>query len=232
MEISRLHSDKFNKALADYFYLIDHDYPEKGSLKLVGDRYQLETDLRNVLYRSISSSVKNKTRSQRLIQNPIEPLIIDGYNVILTLLNYRLGKFVFISTDDICRDAGALFGKFGNNPLFSQCAELMVKYLSAFEHPDIKIYLDSPVSYSLKHKQLLLALFQKKMMNIQVEVVHSADHAIKENSGGTVATSDSVIIDACNNPIIDLPRLILQKEYDASLLDIGLKLKEILLSHQ
>ena len=227
MDILMLHSDKFNKALADYFYLIDHNYPEKGSLKLIGDRYQLETDLRNALYRSISSSVKNKRRSQRLVQNPFDCLIIDGYNVILTLLNYRLGKFVFISTDNICRDAGALFGRIRNEQLFSQCAELLVKYLSAFNNLDIIIYLDSPVSFSLKHKQLLLSFFQKKNMNIRVEVVHSADHSISKNSGGTVATSDSALIDACNNPIIDLPRLILQKEYDVRLFDFGLKLKEV-----
>ena len=83
-------SELFQQALKDYFYLIDRSYPEKGSLKLVGDRYMLSTDLRNLLYRGVTSRENSKQRSARLVDTPHAPLIIDGYNVLFTLLNYRL----------------------------------------------------------------------------------------------------------------------------------------------
>jgi hypothetical protein len=39
MNSSLLNKKSFQNGLADYFYLIDRGYPEKGALKLVGDRY-------------------------------------------------------------------------------------------------------------------------------------------------------------------------------------------------
>jgi hypothetical protein len=220
-----MESDMFQKALMDYFYLIDKNYPEKGALKIVGDRYQLSADLRNVLYRSISSSLHNKQRSARLITKPDEKLIIDGYNVIFTLLNYRLGKFVFICSDQLCRDAGGIFGKIKNEQLFGECAGLLAGYLIGFKDIEIEIYLDSPVSHSLSHKYLLYNFFEGTNKNIRIEVVHSADYFLRQNSGGTLATSDSAIIDSCKNPILDLPHLILKKEYDVKLYDIGNQLQ-------
>jgi hypothetical protein len=42
---------EFTSACRDYFYLIDKNYPERGSLKIVGDRYRLSGDQRTILYR-------------------------------------------------------------------------------------------------------------------------------------------------------------------------------------
>ena len=46
----------FMNACKDYAYLINRNYPERGTLKLVGDRYRLTRDQRTILYRGISSA--------------------------------------------------------------------------------------------------------------------------------------------------------------------------------
>jgi hypothetical protein len=46
-----LMSDAFINACHDYYYLLNRHFPERGVLKLVGDRYRLDGDQRTVLYR-------------------------------------------------------------------------------------------------------------------------------------------------------------------------------------
>src|SRR5512145_134791 len=105
---SSLLTDSFSQACTDYFYMVDHHYPERSVLKLVGDRYLLSGDQRTVLYRGISSLKRSSLRNAFLTKDTGgKQLIVDGYNVLFTLLNYRLGKITFVSTDGIVRDAGA-----------------------------------------------------------------------------------------------------------------------------
>jgi hypothetical protein len=222
-----LNTDEFQKALDDYFYLIDHNYPEKGSLKLVGDRYQLSSELRTILYRGICSSQRSHARIQRLTNTPERLLAIDGYNVLFTLLNYRLGRFVFISNDNICRDAGSLFGKIMKEDLFVDCASILVNHLCCYKNLPVIIYLDSPVSFSINHKQLLNSLLQKNSIDGQTLVVHSADHALKQLENCTLATSDSALIDTCSNAVMDLSRQIIEKKYNAVLYNIRSKLDKV-----
>ncbi|MBA7565919.1 hypothetical protein ES708_07606 [subsurface metagenome] len=186
-----LNNKNFEKGLADYFYLIDRNYPEKGALKLVGDRYRLTTVFRTILYRGVSSSESSLKRMNRLVDIPSEELIIDGYNILFTLLNYRLGRFVFISTDSLCRDAGSLFGKIRNEKLFNECLSVLIEYLADFKDVVLTIYLDAPVSFSRNHKYQIEELLKYNKLEGKVHVVRSADMKIKEHTSGLFATVTS-----------------------------------------
>lgn len=220
MKADLILKDDFRHALDDYFLLMNNGYPEKGSLKLVGDRYRLSTDLRMVLYRGISPRIKAIGRKQRITNSPGDTLIIDGYNVLFTLLNYRLGRFVFISNDGICRDAGSQFGKIREESLFLDCTSILFEYLLKFRKTAIIIYLDSPVSLSKKHKDVLLKMAVRQMSNLEVILAKSADHSLLSNTSGVLATSDSEVIDNSENPILDIPKIIIEKKYNYSLTNL------------
>jgi hypothetical protein len=220
MNIEHLTNELFHQALADYFYLMNRGYPEKGSLKLTGDRYKLATDFRTLLYRGVTSVEKSLKRCARLVDFPRDSLIVDGYNVLFTLLNYRLGRLVFISADNICRDTGSLFGKIRNEKLFGECASLLVDYLKDQKFPEIVIYLDEPVSFSRKHKHILGLELRKHNIEGRVELVHSADQALLLHSSGTIATSDSNVLDHSENPLFDLPRKILESKFNPVLFNL------------
>ncbi len=224
MNSKLLHNKNFELGLVDYFYLIDKNYPEKGALKLVGDRYRLTKEYRTILYRGVSSSANSLHRGQRLVDKPDDTLRIDGYNVLFSLLNYRLGHFVFICTDSFCRDAGSLFGKITKENFFHECMIMLIEYLIDFKDVFVEIYLDSPVSFSKKHKYQIEELFEKQKLQGNVYIVKSADKALKKHSNGMLATSDSDIIDQCSNPIIDIPRNIIEKKYNAELFNLNDKL--------
>lgn len=225
MKVDIIQNEEFRQALNDYYYLINGHYPEKGSLKLVGDRYQLSTELRTILYRGISSAEAVTKRKQRITKSPTRTLAIDGYNVLFTLLNYRLGRFVFISNDGICRDAGSLFGKIRNTSLFNECASMLIDYLSKFKDTSILLYLDSPVSFSKNHQKLLQQSAYMSRIQMEVLLVKSADQSLLEDTSYVIATSDSVLIDNLKKSILDIPKTIIENKYNYSMIDLGSLLK-------
>jgi len=220
MNIDYLTNELFHQALADYFYLMNRGYPEKGALKLTGDRYKLSTDLRTLLYRGVTSVENSLKRSARLVDIPKGILIIDGYNVLFTLLNYRLGRLVFISADNICRDNGSLFGKIRNENLFGDCAVLLTEYLKNWSDLEVILYLDEPVSFSRKHQWMIGLELKKHNIDGKVELVHSADQAILMHTSGVFATSDSNVLDHSCNPILDIPRKILESRFHTMLFNL------------
>jgi len=216
----------FNQALLDYYYLLNRGYPEKGSLKLTGDRYKLSTEYRNILYRGVTSHKNAQKRSDKL-GIPASPLLIDGYNVLLTLLNYRQGRFVFISLDHICRDAGSLYGRRTNQKLLGECISLLASCLRDFQTSDIIIYLDSPVTSSEVHGNMLQKALKHNRIKGMVEVVKSADKTLESYIKGTIATSDSKVLDNTLLQVFDLSRYILESRFKAELFDLGKHLLSI-----
>lgn len=222
MKVHNLKNEAFIHACRDYFYLIDRNYPERGSLKLIGDRYKLDGDQRTVLYRGISSAEKSEMRSMLLIDSMKgKQLIIDGYNVIFTLLNYRLGRIMFIGTDHILRDAGSLHGKIRNELLLKECTEQLLEYVSGQKPGSVQIYLDSPVSHSLKHAETIRRLMGIHHLNGNCNVVRSADWALKQYDNGIIATSDTVIIEKSGRPVVDLPRSILESNFQVRFIQLN-----------
>jgi len=217
-----LNNENFGKGALDYFYLQDRNYPQKGTLKLVGDRYKLSGDQRTVLYRGISSKKYSDERKLRLtaaLSN--KTLIIDGYNVLFTILNYRLGKLVFISTDGILRDAGSLHGKIRNEDIFRECITLLFSYLITRKPAYLSIFLDSPVSHSAKHKDIIDKTLNDYSLSGCCKLVKSPDFEIKQNSAGVICTSDTAIINKTKNNIADLPRAVLEHNFGCTFFEMS-----------
>ena len=210
------------EACRDYAYLMNRQYPERGAIKLVGDRYRLTRDQRTVLYRGISSCERSALRSSWVVQEiKGHTLAVDGYNVLFSLLNYRLGRFTFISTDNLLRDAGSLHGRLRDQKTFRECVALLMDFLVTLQPSSVDVFLDSPVSHSEKHAQVIREMLEKCHLRGSCQVIRSADFALKHFPYEVLATSDTVIIEMAARPVIDLPRMILEKHYKADLIRIA-----------
>ena len=215
-------TDLFMNACKDYAYLINRNYPERGTLKLVGDRYRLTRDQRTILYRGVSSVERSALRKAKLVKEiENKKLAIDGYNVLFSLLNYRLGRFTFISTDDVLRDAGSLHGKLKDEEMFIDCIKILAKHLSDMHPSQVDVFLDSPVSHSERHAQIITDIFHQFNLVANCQVIRSADYGLKHLPFDVLATSDSVIIENAEARVVDLPRTILEKQYNAGLVKIS-----------
>ena len=105
----------FRDACGDFKQLRDKGYPEKASLKLVGDRYDLTREQRNCLFRGIVPSERAGARRRKIAQLKEvtgAPLGIDWYNVLITVESYLRGVTLFISEDGVVRDSSATHGSY------------------------------------------------------------------------------------------------------------------------
>lgn len=221
-----MNPDFFNRqefflAVNDYYQFLCRQYPQSTLLKIVGDRYKLTGGQRTMLLRGVFSASQNNQHRARLyreIKN--QELHIDAYNVLFTILNYRMGRLVFLSSDGFCRDAGSLFGKIRRQEQFSEALNLLIGFLKSAMPGFLVFYYDSPVSFSREHKYLTEKFCDENELDASVMLIKSADAAIKTNKSGIVCTSDSAIIDAVQCPVTDLPFGILNHFYKPLLLDL------------
>ena len=203
--------DYMREAAEEYLWMLSKDYPQKTSLKLVGDKFALTRDLRQVLYRGIVPEGLAQERFEKIGQAKKGDLVlVDTYNVLFTINNYLLGRPLFLSNDGILRDAGEMRGRIINKTQFSRSVSMMLEVLQMWTGITFIHYLDEPVSHS---GRLSIELC-KDMAEMGIEgdafTVKSPDQMLIQEKSDAIATSDGGIIDRYEGRIIDLPRFLLQ----------------------
>ena len=219
--MTELITESFKHAVKDYFFLLNKKYPEKETVRLIGDRYRLTGLQRTVLFRGITSNEKSLNRKSKLTKNCKEKkLYLDGYNVLFTIMNHMLGKTIFIGNDGILRDAGEGYGKIKNENFFYKAMDLLLDVTRATEVESVTIYLDDPVSNSDIHMLELKKKMEQRTIMGKIFSVKSADKELKRINYGVIATSDSEIIDTTLCQVIDMARKALETKYGITILDL------------
>lgn len=208
-------------AAGEYLWLLSNGYPQKASLKLVGDKFMLSRDMRQVLYRGISA--RKEAERRREMTGTIregERVLVDTYNVLFTVNNYLLGRPVFISNDGLLRDAGEMRGRIISKPVFSRSVELLLEVLGETKGAEFLLYLDEPVSFSGR----LAGELSEKMSHTGIKgnavTVPSPDHMLRHERSDAICTSDTAIIDHYNGKVVDLPRYLLDKYFQPDLFSL------------
>lgn len=222
----RLLTDAFRLAAQDYFFLVERHYSRTSALKLVGDRYQLSSVHRSMLYRGVASSAEASSRIHKLTDEVESlPLHVDGLNVLYTIANYLYGRVLFISTDGWLRDAGEVHGDEGGcspkrGDILGTAVSLVIEWLAERRPCEVDIYLDEPVSLSGE----LAAYLRRELLDAKLPgtamTVQSADFVLKRVVDAVVATSDSTIIDASCCRVCDLARRILSESFAPEFVDL------------
>ena len=209
-------SDRFLHAAEEYLWIISREYPQRAALKLVGDKFMLSREMRQVLYRGVVP-VRTAEARRKKIGNVRKGdlVLIDTYNVLFTVNNYLLGRPLFISNDGMLRDAGEMHGRIINKPQFSRSVSLMLEVLQMWSGATYIHYLDEPVSYSGR----LSIELSKDMVQMEIEgdahTVQSPDQMLKAEKSDAICTSDGGIIDQYEGRVIDLPRFLLEHYFQA-----------------
>jgi len=206
--------EKVFLAAKEYLWLLTMAYPQKSSLKLVGDKYMLTRDMRQVLYRGISAELKAVARKKRIGSvKSGDMVLIDTYNVLFTVNNYLLGRPLFICNDGLLRDAGEMRGRIVNKPVFSRSVALLLEILKDWPAATYTHYLDQPIPFSGR----LSIELSKDMVQMGIEgeafAVKSPDDVLIKTKCDAICTSDTGIIDRTGCKIIDLPSFLLQKYF-------------------
>ncbi len=208
-------SRNFEKAVADYLYLLEKGYPQKSILKIVGDRYQLVSTERSMLYRGLVTKAERDVRKPKKLKKlPAgSKLTIDGYNVIRTIGSYLLGKPVFIAMDGFLRDAAEMHRSTLKKKTLDRTLEMLFNYLHSVAPQNVIIYLDEPVSKSGELASRLNELLGQYGLKGNALTARSPDHHLKAISHGLICTADSAVIDLCNTKVFDMAKAILDSAF-------------------
>jgi hypothetical protein len=213
---------KFLLSLDDYRYLREKGYPEKASLKLVGDKHRLSRVERNTLFRGVIPKNIALARRQKLLSPDRlreEGLGIDWYNVLITVESFLRGFPLFISDDGVTRDSSATHGSFRRTTVTDRALDSIMRSLRMLSPGRVDAFLDSPIAFSGLMADEARSRLSLLSIPFLVTLEHTADYPLKSYSG-IVASSDSVILDTAGK-VFDLPRFVVETAFDVTPPDLA-----------
>ena len=188
------------QGVADLSWLEGRGYPSKAALKLVGDRYALRDRQRKALQRCAAGDDKCRRRAERAV--PIaklaeERVVVDGYNVILTLEAALSGGLLLLARDGVLRDLASLSSHYRKLDVTRPAVELLVEALDGSGVAEVECLLDRPISNSARLMKLIDTVAGGARASWQVRLTARTDEELKL-SPRIVASADSAILDACD----------------------------------
>lgn len=217
-------SENLAQAIRDYRYLLNRNYPQKSTTKLVGDKYQLNREERSILYRGISGeSPAELRRSKRSNQLTGYRVLIDTYNILFTLSNYLNGRPVFISDDGYLRDAGELRGRISKKKQLGEILNIIFRFLNGNKEHEYLLLVDQPVSNSGKLASEINEFLSRNSIMGNASTCDSPDYIIISQASydDIACTSDSVIIDSVKSPVFDLSFHLLKQNFNIEVIDLS-----------
>ena len=210
-------------AIVDFSLLLTKGYAERSALKLVGDKFSLTKRQRLAIMRSACSDQQLSSRSQRCIAPKNlagRPIAIDGYNVLITVEAAMSGACIFKGRDSCFRDLASIHGTYLKVTETIPAVQLIGEFLEENNITDCLWLLDSPVSNSGRLKILIGELAHGNDWNWKVELLPSPDTELIKTDL-IVASSDSVVLDACRR-WVNLARAIIERKLSkAHLIDLS-----------
>ena len=210
-------------AIGDFSLLLTKGYADKSSLKLVGDRFSLTERQRLAIMRSACSDqqmTSRKNHQVKIADIAGRPIIIDGYNVLITIEAAMSGGIIFKGRDGCFRDLASIHGTYRKVVETIPAVLLIGKFLKEAGMPNCLFLLDSPVSNSGRLKTLIRELAEQNNWNWELELLTSPDAKLIK-SDLIVASSDSVVLDGCKSWVNLARAIIEEKLHEVHLVDLS-----------
>jgi len=198
-------SKDLQEAAEDFRYLLNRGYPRKAALELVGNRYSLAYDQRHLLHRGVFSDADSESRRKKKIR--IEgvrkkDLVIDGYNVIITIEAGLSGRPLILGDDGFIRDISGLSGRFKETEKTKKALQLVLDVLKKAKPRQTLFLFDAPISMSGKLAQEVRNQLKRENLSGDAMAVNVPEK-ILIGFPGIIATSDTIIIDQ-SKKVVDL----------------------------
>jgi hypothetical protein len=174
----------------DLEWLLDRGYPLLSALTFVGDRHQLTSRQRLALRRSSATSEQRRVRAERM--RPLEALagadlVIDTFNLLITIEVALGGGIVVIGGDEVARDLAGLHGNYHLVEQTERALDLVLATLAPAR--TLRFLLDAPVSNSGRLRATIEA------RGAIAELHDDVDRALV--GAENVVSADGAVLDAC-----------------------------------
>lgn len=173
-------------AAGDLSYLLARGYSMVASLKLVGDHHQLVERQRMALRRNTCSAAAAAAR--KAARRPVagQDIVIDGFNILVTLEVALCGGPLFRGNDGLLRDLAAVHGGYRLLSETEKAIECVMQVLQPAQ--SVLWLLDQPVARSGELASVL------RRFGASVSLVQSPDTLLRQVP--VAATADGPILDA------------------------------------
>jgi hypothetical protein len=192
-------------AAEDFRYLLNHGYPRKATLELVGNRYGLTFDERHLLHRGVFSDTDSDSRRKKkipIVEIRNKDLAIDGHNVLITIEAGLSGRPLILADDGFIRDISGLSGSFRRTETTEEAVQLIIRFLQKWAPRKTLFLFDAPISNSGKLAQEVRSKLEEKGLPGDAMAVRVPEK-ILIGFPGLIATSDTAIIDQSKR-VVDL----------------------------
>lgn len=192
------------EAAKDYKYLLNRGFPQKASLDFVSARYRLSRSERNLLMRCVHRDVDLEVIKRRTVSNVRGvDLVIDGYNVFLTVASAIEKLPLFLCDDGFIRDIRSTYTKDFNSPTIKEAIEKVIKAIELLGVGSALVVLDKNISWSARHAEFLAQNY-----GVPTVTATKADIAVI-GSGRVVCSSDFVIL-LRSDKVYDLAQFVIR----------------------
>lgn len=188
---------KLRVAVSELSWLLSHGYKMASSLKLVGDRHGLRERQRLAVSRSACSDQDKQRRRKHCIaveEIRDQRVIVDGFNLMITLEAALSSGPLFIGVDKCIRDLSTVHGSYRSVEETERAVYMVGGALQELGASSVMWLLDRPVSNSRRLAKRIEEIAHHRGWAWRVEVVFNPD-AMIISSPDVAITSDSSILD-------------------------------------
>jgi hypothetical protein len=184
-------------ATAELSWLLSRGYQPKSALKLVGDRHGLRERQRWAVSRAAcSDSSRERRRASLADASGVagSELIVDGFNLVITLEAALSGGVLILCRDGCARDLSSVHGSYRAVEETERAVGLAGEVLEPLRPASVLWLFDKPVSNSGRLAERVRRTACERGWPWTVGVEFNPDRAVI-NSGRVAVTSDSNVLD-------------------------------------
>jgi hypothetical protein len=188
---------KLRRAVTELSWLLSHGYNMTSSLKLVGDRRGLRERQRLAVCRSSCSDQNKQRRKDHRVsveQLRNQSVIVDGFNLMITVEAALSRGPLLIGVDECVRDLSGVHGSYRSVEETDRAISMIGEALQVLGASSVLWLLDRPVSNSCRLAAKIADLAVQREWPWQVDVVLNPDSMII-SSLDVAITSDSSLLD-------------------------------------
>ena len=203
-------------AVNELSWLLTRNYSLKGALKLVGDRHALTGRQRVAITRAACSDHSKQHRvttacSFESVRN--DDLIVDGFNIIITIEAALSGGLLLLSRDRCVRDLSSVHGSYRSVNETDAALGLIGEALATLEPRSVNWVLDRPISNSGRLAERIKQLARARDWRWNVETSVNPDREMV-STRRIVISSDGPLLDQVDRWLNLAPHVI-EKSVDA-----------------
>lgn len=204
---------KLRRAVDELSWLLSRGYNITSSLKLVGDRYGLRERQRLAVGRASCSEEDRLRRKKHAVSVDglrDQSVVIDGFNLMITIEAALSRGPLFVGVDDCVRDLSSVHGSYRSVEETERAISMIGEALKALGVTSALWLLDRPVSNSGRLAAKINDLAVRYHWPWRVEVVFNPDSTIIA-SPAVAITSDSSVLDRVER-WVDLKSYLLERQ--------------------